>query len=157
MNGPSTPSPVASTQVEMSFPVLGITPDQDLWGFADRGELTTCGKMTLRDNMQDSMQLIDAGGRCFRVVAVRRLGGVGLRYGLACFLAGVSWIEQDLEVLPDLDLEAVLARVCTCMEARAEDWVWPDVTLDERLAEVRAVRSIAGIHEVLGLDHFRGY
>jgi hypothetical protein len=148
---------VKSSDVEFAYPVLGITPDSDLWAFCDKGEMTTCGKLTLQDDMQKDMDLIDAQGGSWRVVSLLRLGGVGLSYGLSCFLAGVSRVEHDLRPLPRVNLEDVKARVCACMAARPEDWIWPDVGLPERLAEVEAVTSIAGIHEVLGLDHFRAY
>lgn len=146
-----------SSEIEFAYPILGITPDNDLWAFRDRDELNTCGKMTLRDGMQDGMEIIDADGRTWRVASIVRVGGVGLSLGLSCFLAGVMRIDHELEALPRQTLTEVKSRVQACMKARPEDWIWPDVDLPQRLAEVQVVVSIAGIHDVLGLDHFRAY
>lgn len=140
-----------------AYPILGITPDSDLWAFRDKDELTTCGKLTLADDMQRDMELIDADGQSWRVTSVVRTGGVGMSLGLSCFLAGVSRIEHELEARPVQTIAEVKRRVKACMEARPDDWIWPDVDLPTRLAEVEGVVSIAGIHEVLGLDHFRAY
>jgi len=140
-----------------AYPILGITPDSDLWAFRDKDELTTCGKLTLADDMQRDMELNDADGQSWRVTSIVRTGGVGLSLGLSCFLAGVSRIEHELEARPVQSIAEVKRRVKACMEARPDDWIWPDVDLPTRLAEVEGVVSIAGIHEVLGLDHFRAY
>ena len=148
---------IRSSKAEFSFPVLGITLDRDLWGFHNRDELNTCGRQTLRDKLQQDMELVDAVGARWRVLGVHRIGGVGLSLGLSCFLARVSRIDQDLERLAPFTLEQVKERVCSCMRDRPEDWIWPDVTLEQRLAEVTGLDSIAGVHDVLGLDHFRAY
>ena len=62
------------SEVAFEFPVMGLGADNDVWGFRDYRELTTCGRRTLRDDMQKDLELVDAGGRRWKVTAVRRLG-----------------------------------------------------------------------------------
>jgi len=65
---------VTSSDIDFSFPVLGFTRDRENWGFANRDKLTKCGPRTLKENTQEGMELIDAGGRRWRVKSIRRVG-----------------------------------------------------------------------------------
>ena len=51
-----------STEADMLFPVLGFTPDGDIWGFADLSTLTSCGPLTLKENLQRDLELVDSSG-----------------------------------------------------------------------------------------------
>lgn len=146
-----------STETEFKYPVFGFTPDAGIWSFRDKSELATCGPDTLRDSMQDGMELIDSAGGRWRVLSIRRVGGVGLSLGLSCFFAGVSRIEQDLERQPAMSLEEVKARVQACIEASPDDWTWPDLPLGTLLDQVSNIQEIAQLETLLGPDHFRSY
>jgi hypothetical protein len=155
---------VRSSEVDFQFPVLGLSTDNDAWGFPDLKGLTTCGPKTLRDRMQEGMELIDISGSRWRVNSVKSLGradSIFTRW-LMVLLTGVPQfrIEQELEALPGVSLEGVQEKVCAAMEAHPEFWCEDDerdTVLPKRLAEVRATGNIAAIHEVLGLDTFEAY
>ena len=148
-------------EIEWKFPVLGFTPDGDIWGFPDQEALTVCGSKTLKDNMQADMELVDAAGQNWRVLSVRRTGAADTLLRRLKFLGKRLWrIEHELEALPAVELAATLERVCKGMEANPGYWCVDEEDSDElqtRQAEVRAVTSFAGIHEVLGLDWFADY
>jgi hypothetical protein len=150
-------------EVEFRFPVLGISGDNDLWGFHDYRQLTTCGRRTLRDDMQKDLELVDASGRRWKVTGVRRLGRSRsfLPWLFWALLAGPNYsIEQDLEPLEALTLDEIKDRVCAAMEAHPEFWCddpESKAELAKRLKEVRRVKKIAGIDDVLGLDTFEPY
>ena len=150
--------------VAFEYPVLGISGDNDLWGFRDYRQLTTCGRRTLRDDMQRGMELVDAGGRRWRVVGVRRLGKS------RSFLPWLFWtlltavpnysIEQDLEPLEPLTLDDLKDRVCSAMKAHPEFWCDDPESaaeLSQRIRQVRKAKKVAGIDDVLGLDTFEAY
>lgn len=50
-------------EIDWSYPLLGFTPDGDIWGSPDLEALTVCGPRTLKNNMQADMELVDADGR----------------------------------------------------------------------------------------------
>ena len=66
-----------ASEAGLVFPVLGISADQDVWGFPDLRSLETCGSRTLRNRMQDGMELISADGRRWRVDDVCKRGRAG--------------------------------------------------------------------------------
>lgn len=151
-------------EVDFRFPVLGFTPDLDVWGFPDLRGLTTCGPRTLKTDMQIDMELVDADGHRWIVRSVRRVGRAGSLVSslIRSLLTSVpqSRIEQELEAMAPLTRDETCARVCSSMEAHPEFWCEDDerqTVLPERLARVRAVKSIAEIHDVLGLDTFEAY
>lgn len=153
-----------SIDAEVAFPLLGISADKDVWGFADLRELTTCGPRTIRDRMQDGMELIDANGQRWRVVSVRSLGRAGsvwTRWLMTLLTAVPQYrIEQTLEDLGRVELAYAQAKACEALEAHPDFWCDDDerdTVLPRRLAEVRSTTSIAGIHEVLELDTFESY
>ena len=116
-----------SGEVEFEFPVLGFTPDGDIWGFPDRDRLTKCGPRTLKENAQDGMELIDAKGRCWRVVAIRRTGRAGSWLSLLwIFGPPQSRIEQDLEARPDVPLAQMQARASEAMKLVKEAGLKPN-------------------------------
>jgi hypothetical protein len=114
--------------------------------------------------MQKDLELIDSSGRRWKVTGVRRLGRS------RPFLPWLFWtlltatpnysIEQDLEPLEPLTLDEVKERVCASMRAHPEfscDDPESKRELSQRLNEVRRVKKIARIDEVLGLDTFEPY
>ena len=146
------------------FPVLGLTTDKDVWGFPDLQRLTRCGPRTLKNNMQERMELVDAEGRRWQVRSVQSTGRAGpiLTRWVMSLLTGAPQfgIEHELEPVAPLTLQEVQGRVCEAMEAHPEFWSDDgegQTDLPERVAEVRATPTISAIHEVLGLDTFESY
>jgi hypothetical protein len=149
--------------VDFHFPLLGFTPDREIWGFPDIATLTSCGPRTLKENMQADMELVDIDGRRWIVRSVRRVGRAQplIPWLLSALLSTPqSRIEQELDQLESLTLGEVQDRACASLNAFPQDWGAEgedDPVLEQRLGEVRATRSIAEIHDVLGLDSFMAY
>jgi len=152
-----------TAEAHFSFPVLGFTPDREIWGFQDRDTLTSCGPRTLKDNMQEGMELIGADGRRWVVRSVRRTGRA--QSLLAWLVAAVlstpqSRVEHELDELAPVSLAQVRDRACASLEAFPQDYCADDEreeVLGPLLAQVRSANSIARIHDVLGLDSFKAY
>lgn len=147
--------------VAFGFPVLGFTRDLDLWGFADLEALTACGPLTLKEDKLPGMELVDAEGRRWTVTSVRRVGPA--KTGLAglieplLYAKRTSRIEHELDALTPLTLAEVKARLVAGIEAFPDYWGDDAEEVAGRVAEVRAVSTIAEVHSVLGLDDFRSY
>ena len=152
-----------TSQVDFHFPVLGITPDKDIWAFPDRNTLTSCGPETLRDSKEDGMELVDADGRRWLVNSIRRTGRATswLRWLVDRLISTPqSRIEHDLTVLTPVTLEEVKARVCESMEAFPQYYSESyerDAVVDEQIVSVRSAEKIADIPDFLGLDSFMAY
>jgi hypothetical protein len=154
---------VKTGEVDFHFPVLGFTPDLDIWSFPDRNTLTSCGPKTLKDSMQSGMELVDAAGRRWVVRSVRRTGRAEpLMLWLVSHLISTpqSRIEQELEPSEPLSLSEAKDRVCASLRAYpdyygAEDE--NDPALEELIAEVRSANSFGEIPDLLGLDSFMAY
>ena len=146
-----------TSEAQWAYPVTGFTTDHYMWSFRNFDELSTCGPDTLKDHLQDGMELIDAAGRAWRVRSIRRVGGVGLSLGLKCFFARVSRIEHDLERLPDASLADFKRKVQDCVRAQRDVYVWEDETLEQKLEEVARFGNFADLDAAYGLDHFRAY
>lgn len=151
-------------EADFRFPVLGFTPDREIWGFPDMNTLTSCGPRTLKNNMQADLELIDADGRHWIVRSVRRVGRARplLWWFASALLTGApqSRIEHELEQLEAVSLSEVRARACASLRASPQDWGAEDADdafLEQRIAEVSNTQTIAAIHEVLGLDSFMAY
>ena len=108
--------------VGLKFPVLGFTPDRENWGFPDLDRLTKCDPRTLKENLQDGMELIDAECRRWRVLSVRRLGRTGSRLMVLLTAKPQSRIEQELEALPALSLDEVKRRTRESLETFSMDY-----------------------------------
>ena len=143
---------------DFAYPLLCFTKDGDVWAVSDEFELTTCGPQTLASGLQVGMDLVDAAGHCWRVKSVRHIGYPPLsRRSFRPFLARLRRIEHEFESMPSLSLEEAQDRVCAALEAFPEYWCEledKDTVLPERKADIRRTRSIAEIHDVLGLDSF---
>ena len=146
------------------FPVLGFTPDKEIWAFEDMETLTSCGPRTLKNNIQIGMELVDSDGRRWIVRSVTRLGRAYSlsRSMLTLFLSAIiqSRIEEEIEPLEPLSLTEVKARVCAALEAFPEDfgqYLETDNELAPFLAQVRADPNIASIPKMLGLDNCESY
>jgi hypothetical protein len=152
-----------SSEASLQFPVLGLSADNDVWGFWNFDELSVCGPDTLKDGLQDGMELIDTTGARWRVDGIRMIEPLEAwwkrLFTWILYLPGYR-IEQTLSPLEPIGLEAVQERVCSAMQAHPLFWCEEadfDTILVERLAEVRATPTIEAIHHVLGLDGFRMY
>lgn len=153
-----------TAEAEFEFPVLGISSDNDVWAFPDLRRLTKCGPRTLKDGMQEGMELVDARGQRWRVRSVRSLGRAKPVLGLwlkSLLMAPRQFqIEHDLEALEPLTLQQVQERVCAAMEAHPLFWCEPsecETELPARIADVRATSSVSEIPDALGLDTFEAY
>jgi hypothetical protein len=151
-------------EVDFRFPVLGFTRDREIWGFPDINTLTSCGPRTLKNNMQAGMELVDADGRRWIVRSVRRVGRARplVKWVVSALLTGTPQfrIEHELEQLESVTLSEAQARVCASLRAFQEDFGAEEqdgVFFERRVAEVSNTRTIAAIHDVLGLDSFMGY
>jgi hypothetical protein len=140
------------------YPVLCFTQDGDVWAVRDEFDLTTCGPETLAKGIQIGMDVVDAAGSRWRVASVRHVGYPPLsRRSFRLFQPPLRSIEHELEPMPALSLREVQERVCSSFDAFPEYWCEladKDVVLPELKAEVRATRSIAEIHDRLGVDCF---
>ena len=149
-----------SSEASITFPVLGFTPDCEIWGFPDMERLTKCGPRTLKENTQNGMELIDADGRRWRVLAIRRTGRAGSWLSLLrIFGPPQSRIEQDLEALEPVSLTEVQLRARAAMELSKEDYYGDDGQAEYRatLKKIGTTRSIAKIYDLLQPDTFEPY
>jgi len=153
-----------STEAALRFPVLGFTPDGEIWGFEDLNTLTSCGPRTLREDLQLGMELIDSNKRRWIVRSIRRIGrGEPLVLWLISCLISTrqSRIEQELDELEPVSLDTIRERACASVEKNSSDYGAYDDNkekiLKPLLAKVRSAKSIARIHELLGLDSFMAY
>jgi len=150
-----------SSDAGPSFPVLGFTADRENWGFPDFDRLTKCGPRTLKAKMQDGMELIDAGGRRWRVRSVVRTGRAGsLLDLLPGFGPPQSRIEHELEPLPALSLAEVQERTRESLEAFRGDYTGFDgdeAEFSALLEKVGRAQSITEIYELLQPDTFEAY
>jgi hypothetical protein len=152
-----------TAEAVMNFPVLGFTPERGIWGFEDLNTLTSCGPRTLKNDLQVGMELIDSRGSRWVVRSVRRIGRDRpfLPWLLSAALSGPLWrIEQELDELAPVPLPEIKERACASVEATSSDYCADDEreeVLEPLLAKVRAAKSVAKIHTLLGLDSFMGY
>lgn len=150
-----------SSETGFSFPVLGFTPDRENWGFPDLDRLTKCGPRTLKENMQNGMELIDANGRRWRVLSVRRTGRAGSVLDLLPgFGPPQSRIEQELEELPSLSLAEVQQRTRESLEIFRGDYTGFDgdeAEFNLLLEKVGQAHSVAELYKLLQPDTFEPY
>lgn len=152
-----------TSEVEFSFPVIGFSRNNDVWGFEDRNTLTSCGPATLKEDLQRDMELVDAKGRRWRVLSITRTGrGEPLLNWLisAVLSTRQSRIEQELEPLEPLTLAEIKARVRAAVEAHEDYYCEPDQReeeLEPRLAQLMAARTFQQVYDVFGLDSFMAY
>lgn len=152
---------VISSDIDFSFPVLGFTRDRENWGFANRDKLTSCGPRTLKENMQEGMELIDAGGRRWRVKSIRRVGRAGSLLSLVPGFGPVqSRIEQELEELPSVSLAEVQEMAKGSLQTFSSDYKGFEGDEEEfavLLDKVSQARSIEEIYIAMQPDTFEPY
>lgn len=155
-----------AAEAGIQFPVLGFTPDGEIWAFPDLNRLTKCGPRTVKEDLQRDMELVGADGRRWRVLSVRRTGpGEPLLSPKTWLMRALtmtpqSRIEQELEPLAPLSLDETKARIRMSIEAFPTDWGQyedGEDVLTGLLAEVDAADSVTALHERLGLDSFEAY
>lgn len=150
-----------STEIEIAFPVLGFTPDLENWGFPDLNRLTKCGTRTLKENKQDGMEIIDAKGRCWRVLSIRRIGRAGSVLNLIPGFGPPQFrIEQELEALPPVPLAELKRRARASMENFQVDYMGFDgdeEAFADRMRRLEAAASYAELYDVVGADTFEPY
>ncbi|MBX3482379.1 hypothetical protein [Phenylobacterium sp.] len=149
-----------SSEAHFSFPVLGFTPDREIWGFPDMDRLTKCGPRTLKEGVQNGMELIDTDGRRWRVLSVRRTGRAGSVLSLLwIFGPPQSRIEQELEPLPVVSLEEVQQRARDAMETSRIDYYGEEGQAEYRsmIRKIGKTRSISKIYDLLQPDTFESY
>jgi hypothetical protein len=158
-------STVKTSEVSFSFPVLGFTPDGDVWGFPDLDKLTLCGPMTLKNDMQSGMELVDAKGRAWVVRSVtrlRRARSLPVSILHLLFAAKIaSRIEHELEALPPVGLDEVKRRCCEWLDAHPEDHVEFPEDGPAEVAKIKArlmrLKTMKTMPDLLGLDWFADY
>lgn len=150
-----------SSEAGLSFPVLGFTPDRENWGFPDLDRLTKCGPRTLKEGMQNGMELVDANGERWRVLSVRRIGRTGsLLDLLPGFGPQQSRIEQELEQMPTLSLSEVQQTTRKSLETFKSDYMGFERDEDEfnsLLEKVSDARSVAELYILIQPDTFESY
>lgn len=152
-----------TAEAKFNFPVLGFTPDREIWGFRDLDTLTSCGSLTLKKDMQVGLELVDADGRRWIVRSVRRAGRARplLAWLVVSALAGPTWrIEQELEELESVSLGEARERARVAIETFSDDYCAEDEReeiLEPLLAQVKSAESIAQIYDLLQPDTFEGY
>jgi len=149
---------VKTGEANFHFPVLGFTSDLHIWGFQDLDRLTRCGPRTLKEDTQIGMELVDADGCRWKVRSVRRTGRAGSLLSLLLpFGPPQSRIEHDLEPTEAVSIEDLRRRVCTAMEAHAEDYFEGDereTEFEPLLSAVRSASSTSEIYDLLQPDTF---
>jgi hypothetical protein len=152
-----------TAEANFHFPVLGFTPDKEIWGFTDLNRLTRCGPRTLKNDLQIGMELIDANGRRWIVRDVQRTGRPGalLPWLMSTLLtaSAQSRIEHELDPLEPVSLKEAQERACAAMEAFEEDYIGESREKDflPLLAKVKRTKKIADIYKRLQPDTFEGY
>ena len=154
---------ITSDLIDFNFPVIGFTPDREIWGFPDRSSLTTCGRLTRREGKSLGMELIDGDGLRCRVTALHTRGRARafIPWLIEAALAGPQYrIEYSLERLGKATLDEVKARACETLEAFPSDYCLFDeheTVLLPLMAQVRAASSVEEIFKLLGPDTFEAY
>ncbi len=147
-----------TSEANFQFPVLGFTSDLNIWGFQDLDRLTRCGPRTLKEGLQAGMELVDADARRWRVRSARRTGRAGSLWSLLLpFGPPQSRIEHDLEPMERVSIEELRLKVCTALEAHAENYFEGDERATEfepLLSAVRAASSVNEIYDLLQPDTF---
>jgi hypothetical protein len=150
-----------TSEADISFPVLGFTPDLEIWGFRDLDPLTKCGPRTLKERKQLGMELVDAEGRRWLVQSVNRTGRAGSLLSRIPILGlPQSRIEQELEPMAPLSLDEVRGRARTAMETHSINYLDgddPDLEFKPLLKKVGKARSVAELHDLLPPDTFEPY
>jgi len=149
-----------SSETGFKFPVLGFTPDREIWGFPDLDRLTRCGPRTLKEDAQNGMELIDADGRRWRVLSIRRTGRAGSVLSLLwIFGPPQSRIEHELEPLAAVSLTDMQQRARDAMESSKIDYYGEEAQAEYRstLRKIGKTRSIAKIYDLLQPDTFEPF
>jgi hypothetical protein len=110
--------------------------------------------------MQDGMELVDAEGRRWRVLSIRRTGRAGPLLGLLwIFGPPQSRIEHDLEPLTPLSLAEVQQRTRNSVETYSADYMDGDDDSHHRslLDAIPRTRSVSEIYDLLQPDTFESY
>lgn len=152
-----------ASEVTFQFPLLGFTPDRDMWGFQDLNTLTSCGPQSVKDNRQVGMELIDSSYRRWIVRSLTRTGRAGPF--LVWLIMGLlstrqSRIELELEEIEPVSLSYAQSKAVAGLEAFPEFYCADDEreeVLEPLIAQVKAASSVAEIFELLGLDSFMAY
>ena len=154
---------LTSDLIDFKFPVIGFTPDREIWGFPDRRSLTTCGAQTLNENIPAGMELIGADGARFQVTAIHDKGRAGspLSRLVKGLLSGRQYrIEYSLVPLAQASLDDVKKLARQSLDAFPDDYCLgedPETVLPPLLASLQAAGSAEEIFTLLGLDSFESY
>jgi hypothetical protein len=82
---------------DLAFPVLGRTQRGNVFVWPSAATLTLNTAVGLRNGFYTDLELVDSGGRCFRVASARKLEGVGRFAGYNVFLNQRIRTELQLE------------------------------------------------------------
>lgn len=154
---------VKTNEVDFDFPVLGFTPDIEVWGFPNLDTLTKCGPQTIRENLQSGMELVDSAGRSWIVRSVVPIGYAdgALKRLMDRLIYGhvQTRIEHELEPIGMRSLAEVQAMACAVVVAHPTDYTdaYDEGALESLLAPLKAAASITELYDALGLDTFEAY
>lgn len=152
-----------TAEAGMVFPVFGFTPDREIWGFPDPDAFTSCGPLTLKENKEIGMEVIDSDLRRWVVRDVTPLGRAEplWRWMLSRVLSTPQTrIEHELEALPSVSLDEAKDRLILGLETFPTDYCNDDeidTVLRPLIAEVRGMGRLSEALELLGLDSFKAY
>lgn len=149
-----------TSDLDLKFPLLGFTPDGQIWAFPDRDTLTTCGKFTLKDNLQLGLELIDSEGRRWIVRSIRRIGRDRplLPWLFVAALSGPLWrIEQEVDAMSPIAFEEIRDRAVQATRLLDEHYYTDDdkAELRQLVATVGRAKDVATIIEVMNPDSFK--
>jgi hypothetical protein len=152
---------VKTGEANFRFPILGFTPDKDIWGFPDLNRLTSSGPRSLKENRHIGLELIDADGRRWVVRAVSCTGRAGplLPWIIGTLLSATpqSRVELELEPLTPVTLSEMQSRACASLEAFPDYYCEDDereTVLEPLLTKIKATTDIGQVYELLQPDTF---
>jgi hypothetical protein len=113
------------------WPVLGFGPDVGPWSdflvrFSKAEQFETCGSWSLKNGARAGMILVDSSGRCWEMVALRKLDVAGSFWTqiLRFLIRQVVYnVEADLIEQAPITLEQVKARVVETVVAHSHQWI----------------------------------
>jgi hypothetical protein len=149
-----------SDEAGFRFPVLGFTADREIWGFPDLDRLTKCGPRTLKEDAQIGMEMIDADGRRWKVLSVRRIGRAGSALSLIWgFGPAQSRIEHELAPLPPVSLAEVQHKSQEAFASQQIDYYGDEGQEEYRSTrrKIGRTRSIGEIYDLLQPDTFEPF
>ncbi len=133
---------------DLEFPILGTFPNGSLEIAAAPTNLTVNTSIGLKQGYYDGLRIVDSRGKWFRVLAARKLHGVGRFNGYNIFFNQRIRVALDIEdEHRNADLEEVRRMVLADFEAW-DGWKSRG-DFDLLVKRVKGARNIPGLIKVL--------